>query len=307
MPDRCAPTTAMRDLVRRRRGGQPASGGCGTSERAERQPGVGVKRAAERGQQRVAARRARAASRRTACRRRASPAGTASAAQIEQVDEVGVGAEPAVEPDRIGQHLLDACRPWARSARISTSIAPNTRVAHAAQLLEPVERRERIDGASAARRCTMIVARRPDGSRPARASSVCDRDVALGHPRPLVEQPRGLVERRDSRSRRRRAERRAARDRALEGACRQLRRRRTPLASDRHADAHAVGEAPARAERPVREYGSAASGPAMTSSAATASSAVSAKIETQSSDAAGGHDAGGRDQRRGSASGRRCC
>ena len=29
------------------------------------------------------------------------------AAEIEQIDEIGVGAEPAVELDRIGQHLLD--------------------------------------------------------------------------------------------------------------------------------------------------------------------------------------------------------
>ena len=39
------------------------------------------------------------------------------AAHVEQVDEIGVGAEPAVGGDRIGEHGLDACSASARSAR----------------------------------------------------------------------------------------------------------------------------------------------------------------------------------------------
>ena len=67
-------------------------------------------------------------------------------AQIEQIDEVGIGAEPAVELDRIGQHLLDGIdrRRGRQQQRIDRL---EHRIPDAAQLFKLVERSERIDGA----------------------------------------------------------------------------------------------------------------------------------------------------------------
>ena len=70
------------------------------------------------------------------------------AAEIEQVDEVGVGAEPAVELDRIGEHLLDRVDGRHRRHQQRVDLAKDV-VAHAAQLFELVERREGVDRARA--------------------------------------------------------------------------------------------------------------------------------------------------------------
>ena len=76
------------------------------SKRAHRQAGVGVECPADGGQERiVAARREQRDAERDAVRPHRGRHG--EPAQIEQVDEVGVGAEPAVELERIGQHLID--------------------------------------------------------------------------------------------------------------------------------------------------------------------------------------------------------
>ena len=106
MPERCAPTTASATSPSAATGGNGASGGCGDPSAPSGRP--------------VSAWNTRPIEASAA----SSPAGASSVtpngvpsgahrgrhrkpAQIEQVDEIGVGAEPAVELDRVGQHLLD--------------------------------------------------------------------------------------------------------------------------------------------------------------------------------------------------------
>ena len=107
MPDRCAPTTAMAISSPLAPAGKCRSGGCGTILAAQRQFGIGMEDAADAGELRVLSgrRQQRDAERNIvgADRRRQR-----EAAEVEQIDEIGVGAEPAVEFDRIGQHLRGA-------------------------------------------------------------------------------------------------------------------------------------------------------------------------------------------------------
>ena len=84
-----------------------------------------------------------------------SPPARASAHEIEQVDEIGVGAEPAVELDRIGQHLLQPCRRSVRSAAPARRSAESM-VGDAAQFLQSVESREGVDCRRPQLRSTMI-------------------------------------------------------------------------------------------------------------------------------------------------------
>jgi hypothetical protein len=102
-----------------------------------------VEYAAERGERRVVARlrEQRDPERRGLHRRRHG-----QRAEVEQVDEVGVGAEPAVEPDRIGEHLRDGVDRRHRRQCQHIDLAEGV-VAHAPQLFELVERLERIDRA----------------------------------------------------------------------------------------------------------------------------------------------------------------
>ena len=104
MPERCAPTTAIATspaaAPRRKRRQRRLR----HAHRPERQVGLRVERATEAREQRVLAggRKERHAERRAVGRdrRRHREAG-----KIEQIDEVGVGAEIAVEPHRIGLDL----------------------------------------------------------------------------------------------------------------------------------------------------------------------------------------------------------
>ncbi len=103
MPDRCAPTTAIAISSFAARRQLAASAGCHALG-ADRSAGIRMKHAADTGERGV-----------RACRRQQRDAeGNAvvahrgrqrEAAEVEQIDEIGVGAEPAVEFDRIGQHL----------------------------------------------------------------------------------------------------------------------------------------------------------------------------------------------------------
>ena len=162
-------------------------------------------------------------------------------AQIEQVDEVGVGAEPAVELDRVGQHLLDGVdrRRGRQQQRIDAAGTPRRgRGAALPACRRPRTRRRR----SAARPCRMIswvtgwIESGDD------ASSDLQHDVALRHPRPFVEQPRGLVERLDVDLDDLRAERGRARHRRVVGAGRGAIAEEHALAGDRHAEPHALRE-----------------------------------------------------------------
>ena len=138
------------DLAGLRRGGQRRKRRLRLAGRAHRQSGVGVKHAAERGEQRVAAagRQQRDAERRAV---RPHARRQREAGEVEQVDEIGVGAEPAVELDRIGQHLLDRVDGRHGRHQQHVDLAEDV-IAHAAQVFELVERREGIHGARRARR-----------------------------------------------------------------------------------------------------------------------------------------------------------
>ena len=104
MPERCAPTTAMAISSPLGPVGNAASGGCGRLRGAHRQLGVGMEDAADAGELRVLAgrRQQRDAERNVVGPHRRRQR---QAAEVEQIDEIGVGAEPGVEFDRIGQHL----------------------------------------------------------------------------------------------------------------------------------------------------------------------------------------------------------
>ena len=281
MPERCAPTTAIAI--------SPAAGAADefrerrlrVLERAERQPGRGVEFAPDRRQRRIFAGRRQ---QRDAERRAVGPhrGRHRQPAQIEQVDEIGVGAEPAVELDRIGEHLVDRVDRRRRRQHQRVDGAEGM-IAHAAQLFELIKRAK----ASAAVPCAparMIcrVTGCMDSRR--RGDQRFDGEIALGDPRPLVEQPRRLVERLDvdfddcSRRARQGASaphhrRRPKPDRRRTGAGREAERRA----------ARPCGSGPTARTGRGRENGSAASGPAITFSIVIASSTVSANTETQSS------------------------
>ena len=107
--------------------------------------GIGMKDAADAGELRVMAggRQQRDAERDSVgpYRRRQG-----EAAEIEQVDEIGIGPEPAVELDRIGQHL--GCAVHGRRRRQHQRVDAGERtLAGLAQRLQPVQRTECVGGA----------------------------------------------------------------------------------------------------------------------------------------------------------------
>ena len=159
-------------------------------------------------------------------------------AQIEQVDEIGVGAEPAVELDRIGQHLLDGVdrRHGRQHQRVDRA---EDVVAHAAQFLELVERREGI-GRGRARAVEDDRARHRMDRVRRRREQRADREIALGEPWAFVEQPRGLVERLDVDLGDGGAELGEPRQRVLVGLRRLAVAEEHALAGERHAEPHAA-------------------------------------------------------------------
>ena len=190
MPERCAPTThssispaaAVRGAARP----PPARGivapPIGT-------PAAACSRRAERREQPVVAPRARSASPRPGSRRRGRGRARRARTEVEQVDEVGVGAELAVRPDRVGREIRPAYAAADRSARCSTStrvqIALGRRAAG-----RPADRgrREGIRRGEPSR-AVDDPAGSPDASLSGRAlDEGADRGVALGDPAALVEQ-----------------------------------------------------------------------------------------------------------------------
>src|SRR5262249_13026575 len=71
-------------------------------------------------------------------------AGKARPQRLERLAEIGVGAEPAVELDRVGVNLLDRIHRGRRRQQQRVDL-PEHMLAHTLQLLELVERRKRID------------------------------------------------------------------------------------------------------------------------------------------------------------------
>ena len=116
------------------------------------------------------------------------------AGHIQQVDEVGVGAEPGVGAERVGADLGE--RRHAGRGRHGQRIdAAQHRLHHALELGQPVDAGERIGGGEAGgladdlQRHGMQVLAMPLHDRP-------DGGIALGHPGALVEQGGGGEERR---------------------------------------------------------------------------------------------------------------
>ena len=204
------------------------------------------------------------------------------AAEIEQVDEIGVGAEPAVELDRIGQHLRG--RIGGRRGRQHHRIEIGKgALGDAAQRLQPIERGKGVGRGQPRAGRGDLARHRMDRIR-RRREQVADHEIALGDPRPLVEQPRGLIKRLEVEFDQRGAERCPALERLaiglLRGACR--RRRSVGRCAARRAGVLRETRSSPPSGR-SRENGSAASAPAIAASAVMASSTVSENTEMQSS------------------------
>ena len=67
------------------------------------------------------------------------------AAEVEQIDEIGVGAEPAVEFDRIGQHLRGRVGGRRRRQHQRVDIGKGA-LGDVAQRLQPVQRGKGVGG-----------------------------------------------------------------------------------------------------------------------------------------------------------------
>ena len=294
MPERCAPTTAMVISSPPASVGNAASGGCARPLRAHRQFGVGMEHAADAGELRVVSRRRqqRDAERNAVGAHRGRQR---QAAEVEQVDEIGVGAEPAVELDRIGQHLRG--RVGGRRRRQHHRVEVRQRRARRCAAAPAADRaRRRYRPRSAARRRGDLARHRMDRIRRGR-QQVADHQIALGDPRSFVEQPRGLVERFEIELDQRGAERGPALERLAIGllrrACR--RRRSAGRCAARRAGAGRETRRAAPSGR-SRENGSAASGPAMAASAVIGVVDGEREHRDAIQRAAGRHHAGGRDQ-----------
>ena len=109
MPERCAPTTASSISPSRARLDRAGGLGCGAFVAPSGVRGTGMKLGAERSEEGVAAGRRdqRDAGRKTVG---AKATGHGERAEVEQVDEVGVGAELGVRPDRIGVEIGERAR-----------------------------------------------------------------------------------------------------------------------------------------------------------------------------------------------------
>lgn len=121
---------------------------------AERQAGIGMQDAPDRGEECIFARRRqqRDAEGQGADIGRAVMEGARhrEAAQVEQVDEVRIRAEPAVEGDGIGQHVRDRVGGRRGRQQRNVDVLPHA-CGGAAQLFEPIEGGEcvrRSDGSA---------------------------------------------------------------------------------------------------------------------------------------------------------------
>ncbi len=192
MPERCAPTTAMVISPARVIGASGVQERLPHSERAERQFGLRMHDAAEACEHRVAA----------GARQEGHAIGRAvagerdrhrEAAQIEQVHEIGIGAEIAVERDRVGLDLR--LRVGGRHRRHHQRIEAREHLeCRAAKRGEPVEGAEGFGGGRlrpahddfAGDRMHLVRVLLDEGA---------DRGIAFRHPGAFVKQPRGFQQR----------------------------------------------------------------------------------------------------------------
>ena len=112
--------------------------------------------------------------------------------EVEQVDEVSIGAEPRVGADRVGRHLPQR-RSTGRGGHGQRIDAAPNRLGGALQRLQAIETGEGVGGGE---RLGFVDDAPRDGMHIARmlAEKRADRRVALGHPGAFVEQRRRLVE-----------------------------------------------------------------------------------------------------------------
>ncbi len=198
MPERCAPTTASNNFVpvllrsmRRRawvgqRQAHPAEDRCRRAARGQGTPA----RHPSTGRQQCDAKRDGVFHHRR---------GNGEAAQVQQIDEVGVDAEATVEFDRVGQHLLDGIGRRHRRQQQDVDGAEDM-VAAAAAAPRVCRRRQCVGRAG--------LCAGPDDltrHRMQRVGGGCEqvarREKALRHPWVLVEKPCGLIKRSRCRSR----------------------------------------------------------------------------------------------------------
>ncbi len=155
--------------------------------RAHRQSGVGMEDAADARELRVVSggRQQRDAEGNSvaADRRRQR-----EAAEVEQIDEIGVGAEPGVEFDRIGQHLRGGIDGW-RGRQHQRVDAGEGAPGDLAQRLQQVQRGKRIGGAEPRAGDDDVARHRMDRLR-RRRQQIPDHKISLGDPGSFIEQPR---------------------------------------------------------------------------------------------------------------------
>ena len=163
-------------------------------------------------------------------------------AEIEQIDEIGVGAEPAIELDRIGQHLRGRIGGRRGRQHQRVDIAKGA-LGDAPQRLQAIERGERI-GRGQPRAGRGDLARDGMNRIRRRRQQIADHQIAFGDPRPLIEQPRGLIKRFEIEFDQCRAKRGPALQRLAIGLLRLACRRRRSIGRCGERRAAAVREMP---------------------------------------------------------------
>ena len=171
------------------------------------------------------------------------------AAEVEQVDEIGVGAEPGVELDRIGQHLRGRIGGRRRRQHHRVEIGKGA-LGDAPQRLQAIERGKRVGRGQPRAGRGDLARHRMNRIRRGR-QQIADHQIAFGDPRSLIEQPRGLIKRLEIEFDQRGAERGPALQRLAIGFLRGAVAEEDQLAVARHAEPELAGKRGHRAERPV--------------------------------------------------------
>ncbi len=175
------------------------------------------------------------------------------AAEVEQIDKVGVGAEPGVELDRIGQHLRRGVHGRRRRQHQRVEDGEGA-LGYLAQRLQPVQRRKGVGGAEPRPADDDLARHRMERFR-RRRQQISDHEISLGDPRSFIEQPRGLIKRLEVESDQRGAQRGPALERLAVRFLRRLVAEEDQLAVARHAQPEVCGKRRHLRQRPVTRIG----------------------------------------------------